>query len=59
MCPQNSRPSVKHVLGVLEWFYIFAKKNHFLWEQVCLFAPRGPPPKPTSPFVLRTNFFPS
>ena len=36
---------VKHVLGVLEWFYIVAKKYHSLW--VCLFL---------STLVLRTHF---
>ena len=30
MCPKNSRPSVKHVFGVLEWSYIVAKKSLFV-----------------------------
>ena len=52
MCPKNSRPSVKHVLGVLEWFYIVAKKSLFVGTGLSFWSLLTP-----SLCLNRTHFF--
>ena len=44
ICENHFRPSVKHVLGVQEWFYMVSKKITFCRKGFCLFS-------------LKTNFF--
>ena len=56
ICKKNTRPGVKHVLGVLEWSYIVAQKITFCGNRFVFLVLADPP---TPPLVWRTNFFPS
>ena len=50
----NFRPSVKHVLGVLEWFYMLTEKILFQnWSLAFYYHPRPAPPQ----FGKRPDFF--
>ena len=40
----NFRPSVKHVLGVLEWFYMLTEKILFQNRGLAFYYPPRPPP---------------
>ena len=42
----NFRPSVKHVLGVLEWFYMLTEKNTFPKQRFGILLPSETPPPP-------------
>ena len=42
----HSRPSVKHVLGVLEWFCMLSEKNTFSKKQYGFFTTLAAPPSP-------------
>ena len=41
MYPNNFRPSVKHVLGVLEWFYMLTEKILFQNRGLVFYYPSG------------------
>ena len=51
----NFRPSVKHVLGVLEWFYMLTEKILFQNRGLAFYYPPRPPPPPV---WQKTRLFP-
>ena len=61
----DSRPSVKHVLGVLEWFYMLSEKNTFFLQKSSMVFSLPPPPgwqktiKNTSSFFAAFPYVPA